>query len=121
MRFSIRELLAFTALVCVILTLTRLPFVVAVAILTIGVAVAYLAVPTIAWRYVVYGGISGVVVLFLCLLAFLQLKYGPSALYRGSPAREFLDLAQPFLMPLGSLFGGSIGFALWKARPRVQA
>jgi hypothetical protein len=121
MRFSIRELMAYTAAVCVMLTLTRLSFVVAAALLAVGVAVAYFAVPTMAWRYVVYGGISGVVVLLICLLAFLQLKYGQSASYRGSPAREVMDRAQPFVMPLGSLLGGTLGLALWKARRRVPA
>lgn len=119
MRFSIRELLAYTAMVCVMLTLTRLPFVVAAALLTIGVAAAFFAVPTIVWRYLVYGGIFGVILLLICFLVFLQWKYGPAAARRGSPVPDEVYRVRPFILPLGSLLGGTFGLALWKARRRI--
>ena len=112
MRFSLRQLLMFVAVVGVFLALTRLPLLVTAGLLVLGVAVANFWVPIRVWRFAVYGGIAGIVFATVCLSAFVRVGFGEPI--KGSRALQVTRQADPFLLPVGALLGCTAGLALGK-------
>ena len=121
MKLSLRELLVYTAAASFVLSLVRVPIWLGGALLAMGVIVSFFAIPRVLWRHVVYGGLCGIVVVLICLLVFVRLQYGPTWSGRGSPARDVMERVQPYILPLGSLLGGTLGLALWKTKRRIPA
>jgi hypothetical protein len=118
MRFSVRDLLLYSAFACLMLALTRLPFLAGCAILIIGITAAKFLIPIRTWRFVVYGALVGIVAASVALTCYLELEIqGPHTYTDGRP--EIADRLRPYVVHLGALVGGSVGLAICKARSGI--
>ncbi len=117
MRFTVRELLALIAFACPILAFTRLPFLTGCGLLILGIVVANFLVPIRIWRFVVYGGIVGIIAGSVALKVYLNLRFGigpPTYARTGAGIRSVT-----YVFQIGALVGGVLGFAIQKVRART--
>jgi hypothetical protein len=120
--------MAFTAVATVMVALTRVPVLVGGLVLVIGILIASFRSPLRIWRSVVYGGAAGIIVAVAFAVGYAEIRYGlirkrdpagrqcvvlpfGSDVYFGSPAEPILNEAWPFIVQLGGLAGGALGYA----------
>ena len=119
-RVSVRELLLYVAFACVMLTFTRMPFLIGGALLVGVVAVANVVLPTRLWRHAAWGGVAGIVAAIVAQALYLNLMVDlPVGYPRTAADVKILDRverAQPFVFQLGALAGATLGIAVYGAR-----
>lgn len=121
-RFSMRELLVYNAFMCVMFALSRLPFLAGGVLLVLAVAVANFLVPIRIWRFVVYGGITGIVVAIVALECYLTTLHSGSTHYTYTESNIDINIVhrtRTFVAHLGALLGGTLGIVTYRAKSRV--
>jgi hypothetical protein len=119
-RFTVRGLSLYIVFAGVLLALARLPFLAGCAVLVVGVAASNFLIPTRMWRFVVYGGIAGILVGIVVLSGHLEfVTPGPRSYTDGR--LEAVFLARPYVVQIGALAGGSIGLVIFSSRTKNAA
>jgi hypothetical protein len=123
-RFSLRTFLAIVALFATSMFLTRIDFVVASIILTVGLALLRAVLPRADQRFVIYGAVVGIAIGIALMLAYI---YWATGLTRARTYEEssrlgaISDAWRPYVMQLGAFFGGFAGLSLSRLRDRQPA
>jgi len=120
-RFSLRTMLGLVAAFGLSLALTRVHFLIGVAVMVLGVlVVAVVGGDARRKRAIIYGALSGVV-LFLTVSAAIAWANGERPFRRRGQSRAVVYNVRPYVFPFGAFMGGLAGclYADWR-RPRPE-
>lgn len=73
MRFSVHGLLIYVVVVSISLAVAQMPFLIGCGLLVLVIVVASFVLPVRTWRFLVYGGLIGIVSAMIGLVIYSEL------------------------------------------------